>query len=161
MSAREPEATEVDALWSLDELEDEVVRLRNRSENVLERVLALPGPARRQRSDVVAVEPPQPTKTAESPAKKGPLKAESSAPSVFFEEPMAAIPDAMERMEARLGLLIEQLRRVTQRNARLKGQIRAVHAKIARCTLDEDSLRGSVERNLRRRFKALTDGFLV
>lgn len=144
-SSESPEDREgITELGDVGILEEEVQNIRKRSIDVLERILALPDPPKKQHtrrrssmhSHTKIFEETETEKMAAVPAKD-----EVITTAAFLQEQLdIELPDPMERYENRLNLLNQELERLTQYNCRLKARIRDIHMKLRDAKADEEKL---------------------
>lgn len=146
---------ESDGCTELDDvemLEEEVANIRKRSVDVLERILALPDPPRKQhrrRSSAQAKSIKQPEPKIEKP--DSPVKSPPITTANLLHEADFDLPDPMERYENRIELLTQELDRLTKYNSRLKARIRDVQMKLREAQVDEEKLTEQFQLSMQQR----------
>lgn len=149
----DPDVTEVSTLPNVDEFDEDVSRVRDRSIEVLERVLALPDPPRDLQHEKHEMEHEFEFEARDAGNGKG-------AAAFFQPQPEIVLPDPMERYETRLRLLNAELDRIVGRNSVLKGHIRDLQTKLGAANLEEEQLRQTLDVSMKQRFgNALPPGF--
>lgn len=135
-----------------DDFRREVLELRNRSEQVLERILALPMPQKRVKEnikrntdDLDNNEDPEPPKKKTNKTKK--VKGETD------KKPDIILPSSEERFNNKYERLMIELKELQQINSQLKSQIRDVQIKLRDSKVEEEKLRDSLEISQQQRLR--------
>jgi hypothetical protein len=114
---------------------EEVSVLRERSEQVLERIRALPESPKR-----IPFKSPSVNETSNVDQIETPRSASTSPRSPPPPEPIH-LPSPTERYEAKYDLLSQEVQRLKKQNSRLNGQIRELQIKLRESKVEEDKLR--------------------